>query len=253
VSAERITSELEKACGFSLSGPEFLNPQDMPIMRLRRKNRLSLECARSTCGKNGESVIGDSVTFFENEDGFFYSLICDGMGSGRDAAIASRLASVFLEKLMSVGGPKGATLEMLNSFLIARSDECFTTVDLLEVDLISAEACFIKAGAAPAFVVRGSRIFKVNSATPPAGIIYNMTAEQTRLILKEGDVIVMLSDGLCDAQTDPSECPWLMDLIGFGADSLPSEMAEKIMEAASSQHLRTDDMTVAVIRVGASA
>ena len=98
---------------------------------------------------------------------------------------------------------------MLNTFLMAKTDETFTTVDLLEVDLLSGEANFIKAGAAPSFVLRGDRLHRIESRTPPAGALRRMCAEQTSFGVREGDFVILMSDG---AGTD-DDAGWLIRLL----------------------------------------
>lgn len=44
---------------------------------------------------------------------------------------------------------------MLNKVLMAKKDEVFTTVDLIEIDKLTGEATLVKAGAAPSYLLRG--------------------------------------------------------------------------------------------------
>ncbi|MBQ3074545.1 MAG: SpoIIE family protein phosphatase, partial [Clostridia bacterium] len=194
--AQRILESFEEAFSCRFAGPDFVMLEESVVMRLRKTRSLSLECAKSGCTKRGESVSGDHAGFFETGQDYFYTLICDGMGSGREAAFTSRLAAIFIEKLMHCATPKNVTLEMLNAFLMSKTDETFTTVDLLEIDLLSGEAHFIKAGAAPSYILRGERLHRIESRTPPAGVLRSMCAEQTTFRLLPGDFVILLSDGV---------------------------------------------------------
>lgn len=235
--------EKEFECRFET--PNFLMFEESVVMRLRRRRCLSLECAKSGCSKKGEVMNGDSACFFETKRNYFYTLICDGMGSGREAAFTSRLASIFIEKLMNCATPKNVTLEMLNAFLMSKTDETFTTVDLLEVDLLSGQANFIKAGAAPSFVLRGDRIHRIESRTPPAGILYRMCAEQTAFRLCDGDFVVQLSDG-ADAAEDGG---WLVALLSQATFENAQVLCEAIFEKAKEEGAFRDDLSVCVVRV----
>lgn len=251
---ERSTSEIiasfETECSMLFEEPEFIEMGTTAALRMRRKTPITLECAKKSMSKKGEGVNGDSITFFEKDDGRFFSLICDGMGSGRSAALTSRLASVFLEKVLTCTDDKKTTLEMLNSMLMAKNDECFTTLDLIEIDLFEKKASFMKAGASPSFVVREDNVYKVNSATAPAGIISKLTAEETVISVKEGDVIVMLSDGIIDsADTSPEDNPWLIQLIDGSRGKRPSDLCECILNEALTRFGATDDMSVVAIEV----
>lgn len=244
-SAERIREEFEKEFSCRFEEPAFLLLEQRAVMRLQKRRRIVLECAKACRAKNGESVNGDTAGFFESDADRFYSMICDGMGCGRDAAITSRLAQLFIEKLLSCSSPGGLTLELLNSFLLAKNNECFTTVDLLEVDLLSGEGSFVKAGAAPSFVLRGENLFRVASRTPPAGILPQMAAERTALELRAGDVVVMLSDGIAPNEAAESR---LCQSIVLAENRAPAALAAALLqEAASAEH--PDDMTVFVLAV----
>jgi stage II sporulation protein E len=239
-----LAFEREFHCVFD--SPGFLMFEESVVMRLRRRRALSLECAKSGCTKKGESINGDSVSFFETDRDYFYTLICDGMGSGREAAFTSRLASIFIEKLMHCATPKNVSLEMLNAFLMSKTDETFTTVDLLEVDLLSGEANFMKAGAAPSFVLRGDRLHRIESRTPPAGVLYRMCAEQTAFSLRDGDFIIQLSDG---AEESDGSSDWLAALVGGNSYENAAALCEQIFSKAKEQAAFRDDLSICVLRV----
>ncbi|MEA4831196.1 MAG: SpoIIE family protein phosphatase [Oscillospiraceae bacterium] len=247
-SSSEITASFEKKLGGIFGEPEFISNGTASVMRMRRKRRMMLECAKVSRAKNGEAINGDTASFFENPNDYFYTCVCDGMGTGRDAALTSRLAAIFIEKLLTSSGEKSITLEMLNGFLLAKNDECFTTVDLLEIDMLSGEASFIKAGAAPSYVLRAGRLYKINSATPPAGIIKRMTAELTKLELYPGDIAVLMSDGIEDG--DMYKLPELLS--GASPDISPAELSRLILDSACSSTGRGDDMTVAVVKARAA-
>ncbi|MBR5460779.1 MAG: SpoIIE family protein phosphatase, partial [Clostridia bacterium] len=237
LSAVELVGIFENVLNLRLSEPEFIL-EGTPTMRLKRRRAISLECAKSACSKKGESVSGDTVSFFENGNGRFYSLICDGMGSGSDAAITSRLASVFLEKLLRCVQDTGVTVELVNRMLLCREDECFTTLDLLEIDLYEKTASFIKAGASTSFIFRDGKCYRINSQTPPAGIIHDLKAEQTTVHLRDGDTIILLSDGILDADDEP-------ELINGSS----SEISQEILKLSLLRYSARDDMSVAVIKV----
>ncbi len=242
---DHILEVFGKEFGCFFDAPSFLMFEDSVMMRLKRRRALSLECAKTGCTKKGEAVSGDHATFFETGQDYFYTLICDGMGSGREAAFTSRLAAIFIEKLMHCSTPKSVTLEMLNTFLMSKTDETFTTVDLLEIDLLSGQANFIKAGAAPSYVLRGDRLHRIESHTPPAGILSRMCAEQTAFSLREGDFVILLSDG---AEWGEEGGYLAAKLSGIKFESAAA-LCEHIFSAAKEYNLARDDMTVSVVRI----
>ncbi len=247
-SASELATYLSKECKMKISEPDFdiSDVSDM-VMHLSRKPVINIEYAKTSHAKSDANVNGDTVSFFDVPDThFFYALISDGMGSGSDAAVTSRLSSIFLEKLLTAGTAKNVSLEMLNSLLLSKNDETFSTVDLLEIDLLNSSACFVKAGAAPSFVLRASKLYKIASSTPPAGIIDSFSAESTKIPLEKGDVIISVSDGVIQS---PDDALWLSELIHIDTKDDPAMLAAQILERAKVLNAREDDMSVSVVRI----
>lgn len=242
-----LASYFSSELGTLLDVPEFILEENGTFtLRFVSKERIAVEYVKATHTKGGEAVCGDTVTFFESSDSFFYALIADGMGSGRDAAMTSRLTSVFVEKLLSGGAGKGVTMELLNSLLLSKSRESFSSVDLLEVDLIERRASFVKAGAAPAYLLRAAKLFKVSSDTPPCGIIEAFSAENTSFEVFSGDVIIMLSDGVTSA-IDCSTA--ICDIMNKHQASPLETTAQAILDLAASVAAHDDDMSCVIAKV----
>jgi stage II sporulation protein E len=164
--------------------------------------------------ENDEEVCGDMTDAFITDGSYFYALISDGMGSGSSAAYTSGVCSMFIEKMLSAGNRADITLRMLNNVIRSENmgcgDECSATVDLLELDLMSGGASFIKSGAAPTYIAREGTVYKVSSRTMPVGIIKDADARITKFDTKKGDIIVMMSDGCCH---DSEDCQWLVEYL----------------------------------------
>lgn len=246
-SSKQLSDYLSDECRIKLSEPVFdiSDSADM-IMKLSRGEILSVDYAQCCENKQDENVNGDTVCFFESDKGFFYSVIADGMGSGKNAAATSRLSCVFLEKMLSAGTAKNVCIEMLNNLLLSKNDETFSGIDLLEIDKLSGSACFIKAGAAPSFVLRKTRLYKITSETPPVGIIPSFSAESTRFSLEKGDVIIMVSDGVIESDAD---AVWLSEIISPENQNEPALLAKKLIEKSQELGGRRDDASACVIRI----
>jgi len=211
------------------------------------KNTKEEENAAEFNGGKNTGINGDSVSVFYGRDGYQYGLISDGMGSGKNAAISSRLTVLMTEKLLSAGNQKDLTVEMINSLLMSKSDECFASVDLFEADLITGKANFIKAGAAPSFVIRNNKLFKIQSSTVPAGIIENINSEQTKFDMEDGDYIIMLSDGIISTF---EESAWLLEMLGSEKKlNDPKSLLNGILREASKKNHRKDDMSVLFMKI----
>lgn len=245
--SEELAAFYGAQCGELFDCPEFiLDEEGTFTIRMRSKELVATEYVTVSHTKNGETVNGDTVSFFRSDDSYFYALIADGMGSGRDAAMTSRLTSVFVEKLLSGGAGKGVTMELLNNLLMSKNKECFSSVDLLEVDLIKKKASFVKAGAAPAYLLRSAKLFKVSSDTPPCGIIEGFSAENTSFEIFPGDIIIMLSDGI----TSSIDCGTaLCDIMNNTKGESLEVIAGKILDMAVTMAVHDDDMSCVIVRV----
>ncbi|MBO4428881.1 MAG: SpoIIE family protein phosphatase [Clostridia bacterium] len=251
VGAEDIRKVCESVCGQRFGTPSFRFENGRAAMLIEAEPGFFAEYAGRQYEKSGEEVNGDSVSIVENRDGFFYSFVCDGMGSGEVAAVTSKICRVFLEKMLECGNSKSTTLEMLNTFIRNKGVECYATVDLLEVDMMQGTAAFVKCGAPPSYVKRGKSIFKIESNTFPVGIIKQTNAEMTEFELADGDVVIMCSDGVAQdfdvsASLDPS---WFVNFLDTEWTDDLDKMAENIILAAEKQNHRSDDMTVELVRI----
>ena len=125
-------------------------------------------------------------------------------------------------------------------------EEGSATADVCEIDLLRSSATFYKCGAAPSFVRRSGKLFKIESKTFPLGILDSPDTEKVSLDLKVGDVIIMLSDGVVQSFEDSS---LLLSLLEEGwEDDLPV-MAEKIASVFEEMRHAYDDITVILTRI----
>ncbi len=277
------TEELREAFS-ALSGVRYQMPEyhltdggRRLCMTMRAGPRLSVTGGVWGEKKADEEVTGDVACMFANRSDCFYALVCDGMGSGREASVTAQISALFLEKLLSVSTARGAALNLLNGFLRARPGECSATVDLCEIDMITGEAHFVKCGAAPSYLLRGDQLFRIASGTMPLGILREVSAEETTFSLCSEDLLLFFSDGVC-GEDDSSA--WISDTVRDataayearrarqrirsqvtedgdpdGTDApkpLPAPMdalAAALGEAAVARVGRRDDMTVAVLKV----
>ena len=230
---ETLRQRLSSASGISFAPPEIISDNEFITIRAKSDVRLSAHfCALST-RKRGEKVCGDAFSSFDSHDGRFYALLCDGMGSGADAALAARTCCVFLEKMLEGGNDPAFSLDMLNTFLRSKGYECFATVDLLCIDLYDGSSFFIKGGAAPSYLIRSGEAYTVGAASAPVGIIKELHARKIKLELRPGDRVIMVSDGVADDSS-----PLAPALLTGGA---ARESANGTRETRGTAARRTDD------------
>lgn len=246
--ASDIQKAFSTACGIRFTLPEYKIDDGYILMSAASAPVLTIESARASSKKKDEEISGDSTSVFENREGRFYALISDGMGSGAEASMTSKVTAVFLEKLLLSGNKKSTVLKMLNNFIRHKNLECFTTVDLLEIDTITSEASFVKSGAAASYIIREGKLFKISSTSLPIGITREISSEEIRFDIKNNDLIIMVSDGISQSFEDGI---WLLPTLSEEIDSSAplTDTAKKLLEKAKEKNGRSDDMSVIVMRV----
>ena len=191
------------------------------------------------CGADGAEVSGDCTNGFSCGE-WYYALLCDGMGTGEDAARESKMAAGLLHDLICAGLEAQEALEMLNGVYILRGDGAFSTIDLAQVSLVSGEGYLMKWGAAPSYLRRAQRVMRLGSTTlpPGLGVHENAGAECIPINLRGGETLVLASDGTDSAQLERR--------LGSYDGRSPQELARILVGEGDSD---ADDRTAAVLRL----
>mgnify|MGYP000847427550 FL=1 len=194
-----------------------------------------------------DQVCGDSFTLATLAGGKQLAAISDGMGVGEKAATESEAAVKLLENLLSSGFTKELALRTINSVLLLRSSaETFTTLDMMMIDLYTAEVDFIKIGSAPSYVKRGKKVGEINSNSLPIGILDDLDLACEKMALCPRDIVIMVSDGVLEAGRKTASDNWVKEFLADVDESDPQVLAEMMINRAlslSRTHPR-DDMTV---------
>ncbi len=209
-SLDEIREELEDALGVSLAEPTISESEGTGTLTLCSARSVELSYFKSTHTQGEQGENGDTLCAFFSPEDKFYMLLCDGMGTGRDAFLTSSMCAEFLQKILSACQNKELCLTMLNNMIRAKSLECSSSVDLLEIDLLNGEACLTKSGAGPSFIKRGASVFRLHSKTAPIGIMRTLDAERLDFSLREGDIVIMISDGIA---SDERDSKYLVDFL----------------------------------------
>ncbi len=237
---------LEKTCGLRLSEPKYTVENGRASVALNSVRRYGVRMAFLSRPKSDGTECGDCVSVFENREDYYYAMLSDGMGSGNEAALTSSVCSVFLKKMLSAGNAKDISIEMLNDLVRSSRGECSATVDLFELDMLTGKASFIKSGAAPSFVKRGGRLFRIQSKTLPIGIVRAADAEQVSYTVEAGDIIIMQSDGVAQSYED---CPWIANLLTRCWTDDLGAMCARILDAAEANNAECDDRSVCILKI----
>lgn len=202
--------------------------------------------------KKGETVSGDNFSFMELSTGELVMVLSDGMGSGSRACRDSENLVEVLESLVEAGFQKESALRLMNTlFVMSYEGKKFTTLDMTAIDLYSGKCEIVKNGAAATFIKRKNQVETIYSRTLPMGIDMEAQPESTETILSDGDMVVMVSDGIIDAFPGDEKEFYVENILENMSSNNPSEVANGVLMQALSRNAKeaSDDMSVLVAGV----
>ena len=136
---------------------------------------------------------------------------------------------------------------MVNTALLAKSgDESLTTLDVVQIDLFGGGLAVYKAGAAASLLKSGGRISRIEAPSLPIGILREAEFAHHADALVDGDVVVMMSDGMLF-----DGIAWIEEYLRDN-DITATDLSQGLLDAAMvrlGDNSRADDMTVATICV----
>ena len=197
--------------------------------------------------KGREEVSGDNYSFLQSERGKLTLMLSDGTGSGEQACMESSWVLDLTEKLLENGYGTEAALHLVNAAAVARGEGIgHPTLDMCQLDLRRGSCEFCKAGGAVSYRKRGHDVEEISGGRLPLGIFQNLEAHRSVLNLKEGDSVIMLTDGVLEAFREKGYEEAVRDAIAVLEAENPRELSEKLMQLAifGSQGNIRDDMTI---------
>lgn len=250
----RVSKIISNALGYPMTADFTLGSiENSNSMKLVRTTRYGSLTKVATLPNSENGISGDNFTFGDVENTSFVA-ISDGMGTGSKANYESSTAISILEKMMEVNLDRQMTIKTINDILRTSSrDESFTTMDLSFIDLYKGRLQSIKSGASPTFIKGREGVRIINSYSLPIGILKNIHLNIYEESIEDGDLIIMMSDGVLDSNKDKGRNPenWMTEVIeGLNSQS-PQAIADEILQIAklSSGNEIKDDMTVMVTKV----
>ncbi|MDE5721622.1 MAG: SpoIIE family protein phosphatase [Clostridia bacterium] len=198
--------------------------------------------------KSGEKVSGDTHSVIKINEHSFLMALSDGMGSGEYAKKVSATAISLIEAFYRAEMPEGTVLNTINKLLSFNRDERFTCIDVAAVNLNTGSANFVKIGSPAGIIVREGEIKVLESQSLPMGILDNLRPTVCTEMLKNGDIVVFMSDGITSAFASQSDLyEYLQELKPLN----PQALADKILAEAKTRlkNSVSDDMTVLCTRI----
>ena len=192
-----LTDEMTRICRRDMDTPEITHCRTVTMLCFGEKPLFTVEFGAAAHAAGGQSVSGDALDQFCDTSGRAQMLLCDGMGTGRAAAVDGQMAAKLTAQLLRAGFAAESAARLVNVALGLKGaeQEAGATLDLLTVDLYTGRAGLFKAGAAPSFLVRGGVPRMLDGASLPMGVLDSLVGRSTTFALDAGDWVVLVSDG----------------------------------------------------------
>ncbi len=236
-------------CGRSFSLPvvEYADRVTRIAFTERHAFRVAVGTAQLRC--EGEALCGDAFECFQDGTGRLLAVLSDGMGSGGRAAVDGAMAAGLTSRLLKAGFGFESLLRLVNTALMAKSeDESLATLDIAVINLFTGEMELLKAGAGVSLLYSNGRVNRLDESSLPLGILRELTFAHTTDRLVDGDVLLLMSDGVSNDGVE-----WVEDLLR-DYDSTMGGMqglAQLIVDTARDRQTdeKGDDVTVIALAV----
>ena len=250
---EKVKEAAERALDLKLDIKkyEYMDQEKYCYFALEVKKQFSLAVGAQSKAK--QNVCGDSYSFMELSSGKYLMALADGMGSGYLAQQESKMTIELLENFLEAGFENEVALRIINSALVLKSDvECYATMDMAIIDQYTGVIEFLKMGASTSFIVRGDEVMTVKASSLPIGILSHVDLVSCKKQLKDGDIVIMVTDGMLENKHD------LLDrevtfkhFIAEAQSSNPDYMAKFLLDKTKNLLAgeELDDMTIIVARI----
>lgn len=214
------------------------------------KYRVLTGVARAT--KREETVSGDNYSFTNLGVGRIVASLSDGMGSGEQACRESEEVIEMFEHYVEAGFTKEAAVQMINTAIVARSNEqMLSSIDICDLNLYEGVCNILKIGASTTFIKRESKVETIASTSLPLGVFHKLDYDAETIKLYDGDYVVMVSDGVLDQLSDKNAEEIIAKILNRTKITNPKEMSRRILNKVihiSGEPVR-DDMSVLVIGI----
>ncbi len=219
--------------------------------KLGVKKQFNITAGAAVAAKG--DISGDVYSFMELTSGKYLLALADGMGSGKLANEESTATIELLESFMESGFKNEVAVKMINSALVLKSDlENFSTMDITLVDEYTGIAEFLKLGASTSFLVRGEEVTTIKASSFPIGILDRVDIVSCKKQLKDGDVVIMVTDGILESKNDfLNKEETFKHFIREAKSNNPQYLASYLLEKTKNLLVgeENDDMTIIVARV----
>lgn len=132
--------------------------------------------------------------------------------------------------------------------LSACSNESFSSLDSAIIDLFSGRCDVIKIGATYGFLISENNVRVLENKSLPLGILEEVAPDMFSIDLTEGDMLVIISDGISDSFFSSTDT---VEFLERESSRNPQTLADKLLNYAleQSKGVAVDDMTAIVVKI----
>ena len=238
--------KLEQELALAEETQRSLLPQNLPKVENLQIHAFS---------KPTRYVGGDFYDFVELETGELAGVLADVSGKGISASLLSSMLLGCLQMQLRAGLPIDEAINRLNRFLCEKSSSSrFVTMFLFTLNS-EGFGKFISAGHNPTYLFRAAtgQIEELASNNMIVGAFSFASYHSGTLYLNKGDVLVVYSDGLTEAENPQGDMlgeDRVKEVICREASAGAKQLEEKLLETIQNFTVgrsQTDDITITIV------
>jgi len=202
-------------------------------------------------------VGGDYYDYMPIDDHTIQVVIADVAGKGVPAALLMSATAAAVQMEAREKRNMLEVVDRLNNGIHSVSDGShYVTLLLAEIDARNRSLRYVNCGHNPALLFRAATrdVISLDSSCSPVGMFESVACEVNRADLASGDILVLYTDGVTEAENPREEefgVDRLSDLIRRGCSLSAEELADKIFQSAKDfcQGVAfNDDATVLIVK-----
>jgi phosphoserine phosphatase RsbU/P len=208
-----------------------------------------------------EEVGGDYFDYLPMPGGHLGLVIGDVVGHGLGSALVMAATRTCLRSLIAADYSRAEEIiDRANKVLLESTpDNCFVTLTLLQLDPAARVVRYVNCGHVTGYLLdsKGSIKARLSSTALPLGCLPEFEMEPAPdLSLETGDMLVMLTDGVTEAESPEKHSfgeERALEVVRANLDAPAIQIVRAIHEAArefSHANSPRDDITSLVVRVG---
>lgn len=202
------------------------------------------------------TVGGDFYDILPRADGRVIVALGDVAGKGSPAALLMALLLAMLRTLLDEGLEGAALMERLNAQVCRHSPASrFITLFFASYDPATGRLAYVNAGHLPGLIRRQAGGFeRLMGGGIALGMFEGSTYERCEASLSPGDVLVLYSDGITEAESpsgQPFEESGLQTTLDAAAASDPATAGKTVIKAVerhTQESKLADDLTILLLR-----